>query len=232
MSHLGASIGLDQMANKLLSFVVGFVAVAGYPAEAVLKVYDRVDQTADTSVASGSLNVLLIGNDYKQQFPLIGYGGIESHVESVAYGLFEANVSFRVIAPRVTSNPRGTSYPFEIIVSHEDSGGARNLKSYTNVLHRFISHNQRTRWIVQNYPWLESESFALWSSIPETEFRLETKKDPKTLLFVGSLSDSKGLTEFQQLAEWNPDWQFVMYGPGHFTSKHANVEFKGELKRG
>lgn len=224
------------------------------------------------------IKILLVGNNYKQQFPLIGYGGIEAHVEAMADGLERVGAQFRVIVPRIVENRRNYTFPvletpspsgnknifvrevrnivkdlhpqpdiiwsvsdwsanvlhdlgIPMIVCNEDSGGGIRLRSYPNVLYRFLTHNQRRRWMIKQ-PWLQNKSFALWPGFSYGEFALETEKEPNTLLFVGSLSPAKGLPEFETLASWNPDWKFIVYGPGSFRSSYPNVEFRGELKRG
>ena len=266
---------------------------------------------------TSELEVLLVGNNFEQQFPLLGYGGIEAHVEAVASALYNTKVRFRVIVPRIV-NRQNHKYPFEIletptaapsssfirearkiiqrieprpdiiwsssdwsadglhdlgipmIVTNEDSGSPRLLNSYPTVTYRFISQNQQDRWCNASaafdpqfgktrscspgdvgerpygqaelssdspspckiQPWLRDQSFTLWAGFPDEEFALELQKESKTLLFVGQLEEAKGLAEFQQLAEWNPDWKFIVYGKGHFIPQHSNVIFKGLLKRG
>lgn len=62
------------------------------------------------------LKICVIGNEYKQQFPLIGYGGIESSVEQLVLGLqkYYANEhKFCVIVPKIRFNKK--SYDFNII---------------------------------------------------------------------------------------------------------------------
>ena len=118
-----------------------------------------------------------------------------------------------------------------MIVSHGDSGEPITLKSYKNVFHRFMSHNQRKRWS-EKQKWLLHESVAIWQGFPDHEFDLETEKVPKTVLFVGGLGKHKGLSEFEKLASQNPDYTFYVYGVGNFTPKTKNVKFMGELKRG
>lgn len=66
------------------------------------------------------LKVCIVGNDYKQQFPLLDYGGIESSVENTAIGLhekFKDEVNFCAIVPKILSNKR--DYGFKIIETNE-----------------------------------------------------------------------------------------------------------------
>ncbi|MDX2128787.1 MAG: glycosyltransferase family 4 protein [Chloroherpetonaceae bacterium] len=62
------------------------------------------------------MKIAIIGNEYEQQFPLIGYGGIESCVENLALGLSKTAQQFCCIVPkRVENEPKKNLYPFEII---------------------------------------------------------------------------------------------------------------------
>lgn len=61
-----------------------------------------------------AIKIALVGNELYQQFPLISYGGIESSVESTAWGLHEAGVEFSCIVPRRISGVPN-AYPFEVI---------------------------------------------------------------------------------------------------------------------
>lgn len=61
------------------------------------------------------MKIVLIGNEYYQQFPLLSYGGIEASVENTAWGLYRyGGVDFSCIVPRRIL-PADTSYPFDII---------------------------------------------------------------------------------------------------------------------
>ncbi len=63
------------------------------------------------------LKVCLVGNDYKQQFPLIGYGGIENTVEQLAFGLhkhFKDTVNFCAIVPKILQGDK-SQYGFPVI---------------------------------------------------------------------------------------------------------------------
>jgi glycosyltransferase involved in cell wall biosynthesis len=58
------------------------------------------------------MKISLIGNDYTQQFPTISYGGIESCVENLAWGMFEKGLDFFCVAPR---REIIQEYPFSVI---------------------------------------------------------------------------------------------------------------------
>ena len=94
-----------------------------------------------------------------------------------------------------------------------------------------VSHDQRQRWC-NRMPWLKQHSFTLWEGFPPSEFALETAKDPKTVLWVGKVTNDKGLQEFRQLAAWNPDWTFIIYGNPKPRNLGHNIQYRGELKRG
>lgn len=65
-----------------------------------------------------SLNILLLGNDYIQQFPLLSYGGIEANVEAIADGLHKRGATFSVIVPKIVQR-RLSPYPFEVHEAQE-----------------------------------------------------------------------------------------------------------------
>jgi glycosyltransferase involved in cell wall biosynthesis len=62
------------------------------------------------------MTIALIGNDYTQQFPLEGYGGIESSVENLAEGLYNEKINFFVICPKRQIKQ---DYPFDIYETEE-----------------------------------------------------------------------------------------------------------------
>ena len=62
------------------------------------------------------MRVCLLGNDYTQQFPLVGYGGIEACVENLAYGLSKyKDIDLTVVIPKrqVINNYDAT--PFKLV---------------------------------------------------------------------------------------------------------------------
>ena len=135
------------------------------------------------------------------------------------------------------------------IVSHGDSGEPRKLKKLgDNVLHRFKSINMRQRWTSIKYEtnqhvWLPNTSFALWPGFPPDEFvepnnnnnnNTLTRRKDKLMIFVGVISEKKGIDKFEELARRNTDWTFHVYGTGSYTppNRIPNLEFKGRLKRG
>lgn len=65
------------------------------------------------------MKICIIGNDYKQQFPLIDYGGIESCVENLAVGLktYNSEVNFCVFVPKILTGKK--EYGFKIIETNE-----------------------------------------------------------------------------------------------------------------
>lgn len=63
------------------------------------------------------MRIALIGNDMYPQFPLRGYGGIESSVETLAWGLHRDGRDFFCVVPSggVDASSARSSYPFEIL---------------------------------------------------------------------------------------------------------------------
>jgi glycosyltransferase involved in cell wall biosynthesis len=59
------------------------------------------------------MKIVLIGNDYVQQFPLISYGGIESCVESIADIMLKKNIDFKVIVPKRIQQSNNYEYVLE-----------------------------------------------------------------------------------------------------------------------
>jgi glycosyltransferase involved in cell wall biosynthesis len=62
------------------------------------------------------MRIALVGNDYVQQFPLRGYGGIETCVENLAHGLHDEGHEFYVVVPKRATKE---SYPFAVIETEE-----------------------------------------------------------------------------------------------------------------
>ena len=63
------------------------------------------------------MKICVVGADYKQQFPLLEYGGIEAAFENLCIGLdryFKDEVKFCTIVPKIL-NKNGMSYDFNII---------------------------------------------------------------------------------------------------------------------
>jgi glycosyltransferase involved in cell wall biosynthesis len=66
------------------------------------------------------MKLCLIGNDYTQQFPLVGYGGIEACVENLAYGLTKyPEIELFIIVPKRQDIDPNTSIPFELLETEE-----------------------------------------------------------------------------------------------------------------
>jgi glycosyltransferase involved in cell wall biosynthesis len=63
------------------------------------------------------MKIAVIGNDYLQQFPLDGYGGIETCVENLAAGLYNEKQNFFVVCPKRVNTK---DYPFEIYETSEE----------------------------------------------------------------------------------------------------------------
>jgi len=65
------------------------------------------------------MKVCIVGNDYKQQFPLLGYGGIESAFENLCIGTdryFKEQVKFCAFVPKIlNSGYNSNDYNFNIV---------------------------------------------------------------------------------------------------------------------
>lgn len=73
------------------------------------------------------MRIALIGNDYVQQFPVIGYGGIEICVENIATELYNQNINFFAVCPKRSVTKE---YPFEIYETEEEPTSITNKNSF------------------------------------------------------------------------------------------------------
>ena len=89
----------------------------------------------DTGTRSKKLSIILIGNDFVQQFPLTGYGGIEAWVETIAKELSRQGIKFSVITPKVTSGKKECNFPV-IETPHQAGVG---LATFINNAKRILS---------------------------------------------------------------------------------------------
>ena len=58
------------------------------------------------------VDIVLIANELYQQFPLTGYGGIETSVENIASALHRMGIPFWVVTPGRSARP---AYPFDVL---------------------------------------------------------------------------------------------------------------------
>lgn len=58
------------------------------------------------------MKIALIGNDYTQQFPVLSYGGIETCVENLAWGMHRRGLDFSCVVPE---RAESEACPFEVI---------------------------------------------------------------------------------------------------------------------
>jgi len=58
------------------------------------------------------VDIVLVANELFQQFPLTGYGGIETSVENIASALYRMGIPFWVVTPGRSVRP---SYPFDVL---------------------------------------------------------------------------------------------------------------------
>ena len=79
------------------------------------------------------MRIALIGGRDGQQFPTISYGGIETCVENLAWGLHKNNNDFVCLVPK---RDRVLDYPFEIVESSVPPmpGSESNVWPFANSL--------------------------------------------------------------------------------------------------
>lgn len=248
-----------------------------------------------------NMSIILVANDAYQQFPLTGYGGIETTVEKLAWGLHAMDIPFAVVAPRREAPP---PYPFPIydtsvfsngkrniraqfalealdivaglhvagdgapfllwgqsdwsadiatapgvaaaVVSHHDGAGPPNPhwdRALEHVRHRFLSQDQRSRWLAPADPRYNATAVVPHGLGPD-DFII--CPDGGYFLWVASLDwgwEEKGLAIFVELAKRRPGLRFVSYGSAAartdlverlhaLASALPNFEYRGALKRG
>ena len=142
------------------------------------------------------------------------------------------------------------------VISHHDGGGPLNNWNWgrRNVLHRFLSSDQISQWVIPDGQPLgknsEPKSKVLRAKVvphglPRTAFGM--CPDKGYFLWVASLDwgwKEKGLDIFLKMAEMRPQYKFVAYGTGktemaqRFMSELTDLSktlknflFRGELKR-
>ena len=281
----------------------------------------------DVVLARERIDIVLVANELFQQFPLTGYGGIETSVENIAAALFRLGIPFWVVTPG--RSPPIPEYPFDVletasaangrggfvdsfvrdaraimaarassqngplrllekahalvgsapdvhgrnrsivvwgqsewsqrfadlsratITSHHDGGGPQSDhwdNMFVNVGHRFLSFNQRERWVHENDPVFGNAQFGrtriVPHGLPPADFHICA--DGGYFLWVASLDwgwIEKGLDIFTDLARKRPELRFVAYGVAvrrhdlvdrlnELAAELPNFEFRGQLKRG
>lgn len=70
------------------------------------------------------VDIVLVANELYQQFPLTGYGGIETSVENIASALHRMGVPFWVVTPGRSQRPR---YPFDVLETRVAPNGKGGL---------------------------------------------------------------------------------------------------------
>jgi glycosyltransferase involved in cell wall biosynthesis len=104
------------------------------------------------------LKVCVIGNEYMQQFPVVGYGGIESYVENLCIGInknFKDKIKFCVFVPKILEK-NNTNYDFNIIevdfIENSKSGQHRLL--FAEKVAKIISESEQKPDIIWSQsPW-------------------------------------------------------------------------------
>ena len=74
----------------------------------------------DQLLRARRVDLVLVGNELHQQFPLKGYGGIETSVENIASALHRMGIPFWVVTPGRNARPE---YPFDVLETQLASNG-------------------------------------------------------------------------------------------------------------
>jgi hypothetical protein len=69
------------------------------------------------------IDIVLFGNELWGQFPLVGYGGIEASVETMAGAMHEMGLPFWVVTPKRVTRPP-PRYPFDVLETADNPSGA------------------------------------------------------------------------------------------------------------
>ncbi len=77
----------------------------------------------DEVLPSERIDIVLFGNELWGQFPLVGYGGIEASVETMAGALHEMGVPFWVVTPKRVTRPPPL-YPYDVMETSDNPSGA------------------------------------------------------------------------------------------------------------
>ena len=110
------------------------------------------------------LKICIIGNDYKQQFPLIGYGGIETAVENLACGIhahYEDRIQLSVITPKIL-NHNEVKYPFKIIETDEmeTSVSRKHVYHYISEVKNIIQNAETKPDVIWSYSSWSAQALA------------------------------------------------------------------------
>lgn len=78
------------------------------------------------------MRVCIVGNDWKQQFPLINYGGIETAFENLCIGVnkYYKDIKFCAIVPKITERKNSEDYNFNIIETDFIESSKSGLPAY------------------------------------------------------------------------------------------------------
>jgi glycosyltransferase involved in cell wall biosynthesis len=105
------------------------------------------------------MKIALIGNDFNQQFPVLSYGGIESCVENLAWGMFRRALDFFCVVPK---RELVGEYPFPVIeapVSPSSVSGAPPHRFVGRVKYMMLDQSPDVIWC-QSY-WAADELMTL-----------------------------------------------------------------------
>lgn len=163
------------------------------------------------------MKIALIGNEYKQQFPLIGYGGIESCVENLALGLHEAGHAFYVVVPK-RKRPRWgrlPTYPFPVIEVDFEPSQRSGLKPENFMAQvRSVIEAQKPEIIWAQSEWAAAPLLDLGIPIISTLHGSATIREPWHILhhplcYYRFISHHQ--YQLQVVDEWEKEHCFMVY---------------------
>jgi glycosyltransferase involved in cell wall biosynthesis len=102
---------------------VSSVTAAGHATKGLCyedPVLDACRVWRDKLLRTRRVDLVLVGNELHQQFPLKGYGGIETSVENIASALHRMGIPFWVVTPGRSARPE---YPFDVLETQLASNG-------------------------------------------------------------------------------------------------------------
>jgi glycosyltransferase involved in cell wall biosynthesis len=156
------------------------------------------------------MKICVIGNDYKQQLPLIGYGGIETAFENLCYGIhkyFSDTIQFCAFVPKIIEQ-KEKKPPFKVI----ETNYIESSKSGVTPIH-FVSE---IRDIIKNSNikpdiiW----SYSHWSALTLQELNIP---------IICTMMDSGGWEENKFIYKENVYYRFASKFIYDLTFKDADT---------
>ena len=156
------------------------------------------------------LKVCLVGNDYRQQFPIIDYGGIESCVENLAAGVYryaKDKMKCYTFVPKI-QNKGNITYPFPIIETNfiESSKSHSPTYAFTDEVSNIIKNSPVKPDII----WAQSD----WSAKGLKHLGIP---------IISTMNDSGGWVDDKFIYEPNVYYRFVSKFLYDFTFENSNT---------